>query len=159
MRLNPLNSKKATSPEKALKSPFIKEVILRELIAAGATPQIMVEGRKGGFGMRISFGNRTSVLTNIQGHPRVFASLTTIAVLLRRIGSPKFTVDMSEYTPGLVRKAQPARAAAMKRGEMPKAASPADVTDGAGIEGEMGADSASKSEVFRGRRLLRVSKN
>lgn len=117
-----MNSKKLAFPEKALKSPFIKEAILRELIAAGATPQILVEGRKGGFGMRVALGSRASVLANIQGNPRVFASLTTIAILLRRIGSPKFTVDMTAYTPGLVRKAQPARAAAMRRGEMPKSA-------------------------------------
>lgn len=61
-------------------------------------------------------------LASARGGERIFASLSTLATLMQRIGPPKFTVDACEFAPGRVRAAQPERSAAMKAGALPKAA-------------------------------------
>ncbi len=101
---------------------LLQEAPLRELIAAKVVKEFTAKGRPGGFVLEIQFGERTAVLASARGGERMFASLSTLATLMKRIGSPKFNVDAADFSPGRVRAAQPERSAAMKGGSLPKAA-------------------------------------
>ena len=107
----------STSPAQAL----LQEAPLRELIAARVISGIAAVGGKGGFVVEIRFGERTATLANAKGSERVFASLSTVATLLQRLGHPRFEVDASQFTRGRVRAARPERSASMKAGKLPQA--------------------------------------
>ena len=95
---------------------------LRQLLAAGATSSVLARGTKTGFVIEAHLGEGQATLINSQGAPRLFASLSTVATLLNRMGCERFQVDTSDYTPGRIRPPQPARSAAMKAGKLPKSA-------------------------------------
>lgn len=97
---------------------FLQEAPLRELLAAGVISGFVARGGAGGFVLEIGFGDRRALLANSRGSARVFASVDTIALLLQRLGQPRFEVDATAYVPGRVRAAQPARSAAMKKGRL-----------------------------------------
>lgn len=107
----------AIPPDAAL----LREAPLRELLAAKVVTSITAVGGHGGFIVEVKFGERLGVLATSRGGARVFASLSTLATLIQRLGSPRFEVDVSGYQPGRVRAAQPARSAAMKAGKLPRA--------------------------------------
>lgn len=109
--------KKATDPSHAC----LEEAALRQLLSAGSVSAVTARGGAKGFGIEAQLGDGQAVLVSARGVPRSFASLTTIASLLRRLGCERFTVDASAYTPGRVRPAQPDRSAAMKAGKLPSA--------------------------------------
>lgn len=116
----PPGSRPAETPAPAL----LKEAPLRELIAARAVSSITAVGGNGGFMVEIRFGNEQgapALLANARGSARTFASLSTLAVLLARLGHPRFAVDATQYQRGRVRAAQPERSAAMKSGRLPTA--------------------------------------
>lgn len=101
---------------------LLKEAPLRELIAARVVASITAVGGDGGFVVEIRFGNEQGApafLANARGSARTFASLSTLAALLARMGQPRFEVDATLYQRGRVRAAQPERAAAMKLGKLP----------------------------------------
>lgn len=100
---------------------LLQEAPLRELIAARVISHVIATGLAGGFVLEVHFGERKARLASSRGGARTFASLSTVAVLLQRLGFPKFEVDASGYQPGRVRPAQPERSAAMKAGKLPKA--------------------------------------
>lgn len=111
-------SRTADTPAPAL----LKEAPLRELIAARAVSSITAVGGDGGFVVEIRFSNEQGApafLANARGSARTFASLSTLAALLARLGQPRFAVDAAQYQRGRVRAAQPDRAAAMKQGRLP----------------------------------------
>lgn len=101
---------------------LLQEASLRELIAAGVVSKLTAVGQAGGFVLQIRFGDRTSVLASARGEPRTFASLSTLASLMKRLGAPSFEVDAANFVPGRVRSAQPERSAAMKAGRLPRIA-------------------------------------
>lgn len=101
---------------------LLQEAPLRELIAARVISHVIALGQAGGFVLEVHFGERKAVLASSRGGPRTFASLSTVAVLMQRLGHPRFEVDVSNYAPGRVRAAQPERSASMKAGKLPKAA-------------------------------------
>jgi len=94
---------------------------LRELIAARVVSGVVAQGGQGGFVLEIRFGERRALLASARGNARTFASLATVAVLLQRLGHPRFEVDATNYVRGRVRAAQPLRSASMKAGKLPKA--------------------------------------
>jgi hypothetical protein len=104
-------------------SALLQEAPLRELIAANIVAGVTAKGGNGGFVLEIRFGDRRALLASARGNARIFASLATIAVLLQRLGYPRFEVDVTEYVRGRVRAAQPLRSASMKRGRLPEASS------------------------------------
>ena len=95
---------------------------LRQLIGSGAVDEISAVGGNGGFVLALKLGESDALLGSSQGKPRVFASISTIALLLQRLGQPRFVVDATDFVPGRVRPAQPERSAAMLAGKLPKAA-------------------------------------
>ncbi len=100
---------------------LLQEAPLRELIAAHAVNGLIAVGQSGGFVLQVRLGDGMAVLASSRGEPRAFASLSTLASLMKRLGAPHFEVDASEFTPGRVRAAQPERSAAMKAGNLPRA--------------------------------------
>ncbi|WP_093442921.1 hypothetical protein [Variovorax sp. 770b2] len=100
----------------------MNEAALRQLIGAGAVGEIVAVGGSGGFVIALKLGESDAILGSSLGKTRVFASISTIALLLRRLGQPRFTVDATDFVPGRVRPAQPERSAAMRAGKLPKAA-------------------------------------
>ena len=62
------------------------------------------------------------MLANARGAARLFASLSTVAALLQKLGHPRFDVDATAFRRGRIRAAQPERSAAMKGGKLLKAA-------------------------------------
>lgn len=114
------------SPESRLATApaLLQEAPLRELIAAGAVSSITAVGAEGGFVVEIAIGSRdqgaVARLASARGSARVFASLSTLAALLERLGYPRFEVDATHYQRGRVRAAQPERSATMKAGRLPK---------------------------------------
>jgi hypothetical protein len=104
---------------------LLQEAPLRALIAAQVITGITAQGGKGGFILQIRFGEGAGVLANAKGETRVFASLLTVVALLQRLGHPKFEVDATKFSRGLVRAAQPERSAAMKSGRLLQAQSKA----------------------------------
>jgi hypothetical protein len=103
----------------------LEEAALRQLLAAGAVSSITARAGTRGFGIQAQLGEGQATLVNTRGTPRLFASLSTVAALLNRMGCDRFQVDTTGYTPGRIRPAQPARSAAMKAGKLPKAATKA----------------------------------
>ncbi|WP_298826406.1 hypothetical protein [uncultured Piscinibacter sp.] len=95
----------------------LQEAALRRLIQAGAVTDLVVRGQVGGFVIETVIGldgTRVAVLGNTRKGSRVFASVTTVAMLLRRLGIDRFTVEAAHYVPGRTRSARPDRAAAMR---------------------------------------------
>lgn len=111
------------SVDPALAPALLQEGALRALLAAKATTGVTAVGIDGGFVVLISLGDGKATLANARGEQRTFASLSTLASLLARLGCPRFDVDTSVYRPGRIRPAQPERSAAMKAGRLPKAPS------------------------------------
>jgi hypothetical protein len=103
--------------------PLLQEAPLRELLAAGMVGRVVAKGLSGGFVLEIHIGDRAVRMANTRGGERLFASLETVALLLRRMGMNHFEVDVTHYEAGRIRAAQPERSAAMKAGRLPKAAS------------------------------------
>jgi hypothetical protein len=100
----------------------LQEAALRELVNAHVITGFTARGQGRGFVIEAAIGtdgDRTAVLGNTRSGPRVFASLTTIALLLKRLGFDRFTVDTAQYVPGRVRAARPDRAAAMTKVKLP----------------------------------------
>lgn len=100
---------------------LLQEAPLRELIAARVVSGVVARGGNRGFVLEIRFGDRSALLASARGNARTFASLVTIAVLLQRLGHPRFEVDATDYIRGRVRAAQPLRSASMKGGKLPEA--------------------------------------
>lgn len=96
---------------------------MRELLAAGMVGRVVAKGISGGFVLEIHIADRAVRMANTRGAERLFASLETVALLLRRMGMNHFEVDVTHYETGRIRAAQPERSAAMKAGRLPKAAS------------------------------------
>ena len=100
---------------------LLREASLRELMVAKVVTAITAVGGLGGFIVVVMFGERMGVLATSRGGARGIASLSTLATLLQRLGCSRFDVDVSGYQRGRVRAAQPARSAAMKAGQLPRA--------------------------------------
>lgn len=100
---------------------LLNEAALRQLLASGAINEIVARGGDGGFVLALKLGASDAILGNSFGKPRVFASVSTIALLLQRLGRTRFVVDVKDFVPGRVRAAQPERSAAMRAGKLPKA--------------------------------------
>lgn len=100
---------------------LLQESAFRALLAAGATTGVTAIGIDGGFAVRISLGDGKALLANARGEQRAFASLSTLAGLLSKLGCHRFDVDTTTYRSGRIRPAQPQRSAAMKAGLLPKA--------------------------------------
>lgn len=92
----------------------IREVMLRELVQAGAVTATAT-GQRGGFAIAICFGTTRKLLSSARGDIRVFPNLTTLASFLRKLGISRFEVDSSSYEPCRVRRARPDRAEALRR--------------------------------------------
>ena len=99
---------------------LLQEAPLRELIAARVVSHVIALGGVGGFLLEIHFGERKVLLASSRGSARIFASLSTLALLMQRLGRPRFEVDVSSYVPGRVRAPQPERSASMKAGKLPQ---------------------------------------
>lgn len=93
----------------------IKETSLREMIGASIAVRVVIRGAGQGFRIVAYIGEQERILERARGGTRLFASLDTAASFVHEIGLPCFTVDMSDYHPGRLRKARPDRAEAMKR--------------------------------------------
>lgn len=75
---------------------------LSKLISAGAIHSLTAVGQQGGFVVEVRFRAADSpmaVLATARGMPRVFASLTKLAALLKRLGHSRFEVDATHYVP------------------------------------------------------------
>lgn len=95
----------------------LREASLRELIHAGVVTGFVARGDEGGFVLEAALGHdpvRLGILGNSRGGSRVFASLGTVAVLLKKFGFDRFVVDAKNYVPGRVRAPRPDRSEAMK---------------------------------------------
>jgi nitrate/nitrite transporter NarK len=99
---------------------LLQEAPLRELISARVISRVIAVGGTGGFVLEVHFGERKALLASSRGSARTFASLSTVAVLMQRLGQACFEVDASAYVPGRVRAPQPERSAAMRAGKLPK---------------------------------------
>lgn len=67
----------------------------------------VVRGQVGGFVIETVVGpdgTGVAVLGNTRKGSRVSASVTTVAMLLRRLGIDRFTVDAAQYVPGRARR-------------------------------------------------------
>lgn len=101
-------------------SPLLREAALRELIAAEMVGDVLAKGVSGGFVLEVGIGSRNALLASSRGDIRIFASIETMSVVLKRMGVTTFTVDTSNYEAGRVRAAQPERSKMMKEGRIPK---------------------------------------
>jgi hypothetical protein len=108
-------------PASAAAVPHLQEAPLRDLIAANVVSKLIAVGCLSGFTLEARLGEQKAVLANSRGNVRMFASLDAVVTLIGRLGRYQFEVDASEYKPGRVRAAQPARSAAMLNGKLPKA--------------------------------------
>jgi len=115
-----------TEPSETEATPAtLQESALRELINARVVTGFVARGSEGGFVVEATMGaepGRFATLGNTRNGPRVFASLSTVALLLRRLGIDQFMVDASKFVPGRVRSARPDRSEAMKAVQLPKVA-------------------------------------
>lgn len=91
----------------------IKETTLRELVKANSLSSVCLVGQYGGYVVKVAYGSSESVLATTRSEVRLF-SLENAGKFLRAIGLPRFEVDASAYEPGLLRKARPDRAEAMR---------------------------------------------
>ena len=115
LRELPLTARRAPAPA------LLQEAPLRALIAANVVQELTAIGRAGGFVLRVELADRTAFLASTRGEQRIFASLSTLACLMKRLGAPRFAVDAAEFGPGRLRRPQPERSAAMKEGRLPRA--------------------------------------
>jgi hypothetical protein len=93
----------------------MRESAVRELVQSGAGVELSIRGRASGFALSFQLGRSESFLTTARGQVRVFASLDTAAAFARELGLFQFEVDVSDHTPGRLRKARPDRAEALRR--------------------------------------------
>jgi hypothetical protein len=98
----------------------LPESTLRELCVAGAVRECTVVGLKeGGFALTLVYGGldrlSSKVLGTSRGGLRRFAALNTAATFLRELHVETFSVDMTDYEPGLLRAPRPDRAEALKK--------------------------------------------
>lgn len=91
----------------------IKETTLRELVKANSINSVCLAGQCGGYFVKVRYGSSETVLVTTKSVVRLF-SLENAGKFLRAIGLPRFTVDATDYTPGLLRKARPDRAEALR---------------------------------------------
>lgn len=101
--------------------PLLKEAALRGLFAAGLVSQVMARGVKDGFVLEVMINGGAALLASSRGEERKFAALETIALLLRRLGTNEFVVNVASYEPGRTRAPQPERSKVMKAGQLFKA--------------------------------------
>lgn len=116
-------SARKPKPSPAESCATLPEAALRELVAGGLVTYFVARGREGGFTLEAQMGtepDKTVILGNSRSGARLFASLSTVALLLRRLGINRFTVEASQFRPGRLRAARPERSAAMKAGKLPK---------------------------------------
>ncbi len=90
--------------------PELTEANLRLLISGKAVSAIRVVGGIKGYVIEAHYGAARSVLANTRRSERRFASIDAAAALLKRIGAPRFEVDVTDFKHGLVRKPRPDRA-------------------------------------------------
>lgn len=93
---------------------IITQQALRELLAAGTTIAVRVEGQKGGYRIAVRYGTAERLVCSTRQAARVFASLDTATSFLRRLHLATFEVDASGFEPGRLRKARPDRAEALR---------------------------------------------
>lgn len=93
---------------------YVREPVLRELIALQSGVDVRLLGQRGGFTLTVSAGETSRTLSTARGQPRVFASLNTAALYLLGIGVERFKVDAAGFLPARLRKARPDRAAALR---------------------------------------------
>lgn len=122
MKSQTTNSADAVQEHFSRSTALLNVAALRQLIGSGAVNEISAVGGNGGFVLALKLGESDALLGSSQGKPRVFASISTIALLLQRLGQPRFAVDATDFVPGRVRPPQPERSAAMRSGKLPKAA-------------------------------------
>lgn len=113
--------KNMETPNEEQETVLLQEAPLRELISARVISRVIAVGSAGGFVLEVHFGERKALLASSRGGARTFASLSTVALLMQRLGQACFEVDASAYIPGRVRAPQPERSAAMRAGNLPKA--------------------------------------
>jgi hypothetical protein len=93
----------------------ILESTLRELVDTGSDVSLSAQGMPGGFALSIRCGSSERHLASTRGEIRLFPNLTSLAILLRRLGVSRFEVETANYVPGRVRRARPDRAEALRR--------------------------------------------
>ena len=98
----------------SMQTVAIKEPMLRELIDSHSITSVCAVGQAGGFAISVRYGDVKRVLANTRGDVRLF-TLSHAAKFLHDLGLEKFEVDTSDFEPGLIRKARPDRAEALKR--------------------------------------------
>jgi hypothetical protein len=89
----------------------LTEANLKLLISSRAVAVIRVVSGIKGYVIEARYGEAQGVLSNTRRGERRFASIDAAGRLLKRLGAPVFTVDVSGPEPGLVRKPRPDRAA------------------------------------------------
>jgi hypothetical protein len=94
---------------------LISQQALRDLIAADTGLTACLSGQRGGYRIVVQYGAVERVLCSTKQEPRIFASLDTASLFLRRLKLSKFEVDSSAFEPGRLRKARPDRAEALRR--------------------------------------------
>lgn len=92
---------------------MIKETTLRELVKANSINSAWLVGKTGGYVIKVKYGVTESMLATTRGEVRLF-SLENAGKFLRGIGLPRFQVDATHFEPGLIRKARPDRAEALR---------------------------------------------
>lgn len=92
----------------------IIEQSLRELASVGAISKVCLRGRAGGFIIVVSIGDASRTLLTTRGIERLF-SLDGASKYLSGMRIQRFEVDVAEFVPGLIRKARPDRAEALKK--------------------------------------------
>ena len=116
-----MSPKDSTAEDLQPRKALLQEAPLRGFIAAKVPTGITALGRTGHFVVQISLGDGQALLANAHDQVRIFASLSTLAGFLARLGCHQFNVDTTAFEPGRVRAAQPERSAAMKAGRLPAA--------------------------------------
>ena len=94
-------------------SDMIKEITLRTLVKANSINSTILVGKTGGYVVQVKYGITESILTTARGEVRLF-SLENAGKFLRAIGLPVFQVDATHFESGLIRKARPDRAEALR---------------------------------------------
>lgn len=92
----------------------IKLENLRDLVSMGAVKTATILGQKGGWAVLANMGMQERVLANKGGAVRMFATTDTAVRELHRLGLSTFTVDVSQYEKGRVRRGRPDVAAKAK---------------------------------------------
>lgn len=91
----------------------IKETTLRELVRANSISSACLIGQSGGYVVKVRYGLSERVLATTRNEVRIF-TLENAGKFLRAIGLPRFEVDATGYEPGLLRRARPDRAEALR---------------------------------------------